>query len=151
MQQETYIIHFHRNRPTFSKDSNISFLSAYNILFIKIRSEHNRVINLERKQLKFPAVNKWDQSGEKRSIVPRKDDSCGGQGCLCKNDGRSFLSRFTAQSHADASTRWFSRSRCIRSAATAAFVSGAKFSPRAIERHAREERDREIRTKKTGY
>lgn len=82
----------------------------------------------------------------KNVASPEKEGgSCGGQDHLCKNDGRSFLSRFTAQSHADASTRWFPRSRGIRS--VAAFVFGAKFLPRAIARsnESNGERQREIR------
>lgn len=128
-----------------SQDSDISSLSAYNILFIKILSDHNR---FRRKTADVPRLINEINLVKNVASSEKEGGSCGGQDHLCKNDGRSFLSRFTAQSHADASTRWFPRSRGIRSVACVAFVFGAKFLPRAIAPS--NERNREIRVIKKG-
>lgn len=86
----------------------------------------------------------------KNVASPEKEGgSCGGQDHLCKNDGRSFLSRFTAQSHADASTRWFPRSRGIRSVAWLSFST--KISPSSdcsVKREQRREIERDPSDKK---
>lgn len=98
----------YKSRPNLVSD--ISFLSY--IFFLKILSDHNRVTDLEIRQPIFSAVNKWDQSGGK-TWTRKENGSCGGQGCSCKNDGCSFLSRFVAQSHTDAHRRAGSRNLAV--------------------------------------